>query len=579
MRNRTPEVAEEPSDSSKGTLDIIGQLERISSQIPSLTLDRARDSIYDTFLHNNENREKLKSFALGCASFTVDIYGPKSQSPVKSALKFVRNMLILDKLYGKLASSISIDKNDNYKIWKANTENTGVKYIPHRLLGDNFKAVNLRCNCLGRIFWTMMKDAVQNNGGIFSYPDTHGIWDTEKEQYPTKDIKIDYLSNFTFGTEVQEGTLLNTKSAAPLMIFHLTDHEHMPAAYIVIASHYMECAGGKKVLSVMPNAFILIDHSIYSGSDGWLADEASALIDFLDSYCAYHDFNPRTDTLSCHCSIVRTSVSLLGQEHYPIHVSQKFTELADSLKNVKSIGIGRGYAFVGYPGTGKSVMMRQLVQTMANNGCPVIYLGLEEILSPDHNAFDVNSILGKIYSDLKCIRTVGYDTVVMYCDDIDSYDLHTKNVNVDRLIKMFDYMRMFGTAGYRGYPRVIFMTTINNPSAIHGTLIKRSCRIDEVIKVDLPSAELLREMVEYTMVTSGGSTLKLATGRAMNRVFAYMEKQKLSIADAINVVSLVRVYKKEQQSSIVSASELKDAVKRMMESKENANADYDSPDA
>ena len=43
----------------------------------------------------------------------------------------------------------------------------------------------------------------------------------------------------------------------------------------------------------------------------------------------------------------------------------------------------------------------------------------------------------------------------------------------------------------------VFLTTINDPSLVHNTILKRSGRIDEVIYVEYPNADAIRQLLKY----------------------------------------------------------------------------------
>lgn len=562
-------------------VEIIGQLEKIAYSIPTLKLDRNRSSIYMSILHDNVQVEKIKNFLLGCTSFAVNLFDNNSTSPVKSILKFSRNMLILDKLYNTVKNNILIEKNENYAVWESCSAVTKTKYVPSHLLGDEFKAIQCICYNSAEHLWVVIQDAIQNNGGIIEYTDANPF-DTKKHVVK---LKVDYISDFKIAGSDDFGIYANENAEDPFVIMHyVSDNPNVtkPLGYVMLlgsTNRDTKKTAGKKYLSGYPNiiysAYKDSMEKYYTPAD-LVKTKVESTLNYLCCYCTFKTYNPANQVLCITSKGLRTS-TLNFNSTYPIHIHKDYDSIKEGLKHLHEMSKSRGYAFVGYPGTGKTIMMQQLLRYMMQLGIPVINFHLGMFLSPYTESSVRWELRTSLLDGMLCLKSVGYKHVILYCDDIDSYDLQEKNEQVNALIDLFDTLNRCGNSMKSEYPSVVFMTTINNPKAIHSTLIKRSCRIDEVIKVPLPDMDTIKVILDYTMQESTPSLRGQTDSRAFRKEFSYMVNKHITIADITNIVNTMHIYRQDMNSMEITPNDLHSAVDRLCESRANADNTYDDP--
>lgn len=173
----------------------------------------------------------------------------------------------------------------------------------------------------------------------------------------------------------------------------------------------------------------------------------------------------------------------------------------------------RGYAFIGRPGSGKTSMMRMIIQHFTD--IPTITLNNNIQLSK-YNMYDIGDA---ICAAGKCI---------LYIDDIDGYDLQTKNDNVSALIELFEYLNL-REANY------VFLCTANNARSINTSLIGRADRIDEVIEFSgLPINEI-KKALENKL---GIACIKEECNQGITDFY----EMGVTYADINNISKLVEMY-------------------------------------
>lgn len=561
-------------------IEIIGQLDKIANSIPTIKLDKNRSSIYRSILHDNVQVDKIKTFLLGCTSFAVNLFDANSSNPAKSILKFSRNMLILDKLYNTVKNNIMLEKNDNYAVWESCSAGTKTKYIPSHLLGDEFRVTQCVMHNSTEHLWIVIQDAIQNNGGILEYTDVNsmGIGNS------TVKLKVDYISDFKIIGSDDTGTFVNENAEDPFVIMHcLSDNPSVtkPLGYVILLGNTFHASkiSNKKYIANFPNMIYSAYKDLmekYHTEIDVVRTKVECTMNYLCCYCTFKTYNPANQVLYITSKGLRTSTMNFNST-YPINIHKDYDSIKEGLKHLYEMGKSRGYAFVGYPGTGKTIMMQQLLHYMMQLKSPVINFHLGVFLSPYTEPSARWELRQSLIDGLRCLKSVGYRHVILYCDDIDSYDLQEKNEQVNSLIDLFDTLNRFNDTITGEYPSVVFMTTINNPKAIHSTLIKRSCRIDEVIKVPLPDMDTIKVILEYTMQKSIPSLHGQTDSRAFRKEFSYMVNKHITIADITNIVNTMHIYRQDMNSMEITPNDLHSAVDRLCESRVNADNTYDDP--
>ena len=168
--------------------------------------------------------------------------------------------------------------------------------------------------------------------------------------------------------------------------------------------------------------------------------------------CYHHDDNYHTRIELCSMGIRESPIVTVNKE-----VSGPIIKAVDYIFKK---GGHRGYAFIGRPGSGKTSMMSTIIQHFTD--IPTLTIG---------NVYPLSNYY--IYGLSDVLRSVG--KCIIYIDDMDGYDLQTKNKNVTALIALFEHLNSMKV-------NYVFVCTANNAKNINSSLIGRADRIDEVIE-------------------------------------------------------------------------------------------------
>ena len=143
---------------------------------------------------------------------------------------------------------------------------------------------------------------------------------------------------------------------------------------------------------------------------------------------------------------------------------ERFTdEIRKVLKRKKK----RGFAFVGIPGTGKSTIIRKLENIIMDY--PIIYTTATNYSS--------QWIIQETFTTIAFMQPC-----IVIMEDLDSYDLRDKKSNLGVFLDQIDDVNNRLNA--------VFISTINDTSLVHYTLINRPGRFDQVIMVKPPQDSL-----------------------------------------------------------------------------------------
>jgi hypothetical protein len=158
-----------------------------------------------------------------------------------------------------------------------------------------------------------------------------------------------------------------------------------------------------------------------------------------------------------------------------IQLDTNIQQIVTGIKTIFSKKMRRGYAFVGARGTGKSTIIQKIMNEILDIPC----INISYLLSNN------SSMLYTLYLQLKA-----FDNIFLYVDDLDGFDVQYKNDNTCAFINFLDTLNNMNIS-------YVFLTTINDPSLVHNTILKRSGRIDEVIYVEYPNADAIRQLLKY----------------------------------------------------------------------------------
>lgn len=240
-----------------------------------------------------------------------------------------------------------------------------------------------------------------------------------------------------------------------------------------------------------------------------LADFVNSLfVQFLDTGKFIYTLNENNGTM---VAVPRPTV-------LPTHfISEKVSTCIKGMENLFERNLSRCYAFVGNPGTGKTIITKQISNHFM-----------------DYCTFNITAdmlntpvILSNLISYVKAIKKC-----IIIIDDLDGTDLNEKNDQVNAYINLFDQLALAGKNDGVSY---IFLTTINDPSRINQTLMKRSGRIDETIEVSYPAPDIIDYLMEYNDIQINGSVTTDFKADEFSEAMQLTYDAHLSAADIHNI--------------------------------------------
>ena len=167
---------------------------------------------------------------------------------------------------------------------------------------------------------------------------------------------------------------------------------------------------------------------------------------------------------------------------YQFDVDSFRSEINNAIKKGKK----RGYILIGPPGVGKSTVIIKLEKELPE--IPVIYITASANVISD----DVSNTFNFLRSISPCIAIF---------EDLDGYELaHKQDKIFGEFIEQMDSLKH--------QECVIIIATLNEPEAVHGSLIDRRGRFDKVFFVDYPkSADEMISVMKNKMKKETGLEL------------------------------------------------------------------------
>lgn len=229
-------------------------------------------------------------------------------------------------------------------------------------------------------------------------------------------------------------------------------------------------------------------------------------------------------------------------------------KISESIKSSVDLGYSRGYAFVGVPGTGKTHLAEQIADQFTDS--VILYTSLR----------NTNQLVAVVNS----FRSMPCKHMIIIADDFDKNDkIKDGNYNQE-LITMFAQLHYISDQSKKVFTLI---ATINNPTLVCNAIIKRSGRIDEVIRVDIPSVNFLGNMFNKTKHENDMADYMSLKFRLLYR---YMRRKKITLADTKNIYTTMRIGKKSSNGDKLhyGVRDMLAAVKVITANKTNANEDY-----
>jgi ATP-dependent 26S proteasome regulatory subunit len=146
--------------------------------------------------------------------------------------------------------------------------------------------------------------------------------------------------------------------------------------------------------------------------------------------------------------------------------------------------------------------------------------------------------------------------------------MSTKNSSVENLINLLDGLH----ARLSRQTAVVFMCTVNDPTKMHSTIIKRGKRIDEVIEVPCPNEATIRRLINSLKDKEDPTDY---TSEEFANAITRMVNNKFSLADLSTMMTTLQIYGAPDDSGKFTPETLETAISRIELSKANAAKTYE----
>lgn len=303
------------------------------------------------------------------------------------------------------------------------------------------------------------------------------------------------------------------------------------------------------VISEGTKKYLGCSGSVYSATTGCRGAENTRFQNL--SLCA---IKPRYTSIF----ITSTSSTIeLSKRTYSSSRLIKTKETRDIIERVKQsvkLGYSRGYALVGYPGTGKTQVVSQILDEFPESF----------VLEVSPKTFNDIESISEVFS-----RIPG-NHLIIFCDDFEKNGKMDDKPYVQALISMFE--RMHQKAKHNGKVFTL-IATINDPTIVANSIIKRSGRIDEVIKIDIPSSEFISDY--FNRIRSEDDSTDYSSFR-YRMLFKWLRHKNITIADLKNIYESMRISKKTKEGYKLTYTirDMKRASDLIVSNKLNAEQNY-----
>lgn len=570
----------------------------LTDAMPSVNIDARHTNFQNAILNNTQLKRDLLRFGMIGASILCEICDPIGCPRLKKLAQFVRNILALNQLYHDIRSKLCIEggsnRDDLLTTFKFIDIKDASRPMPKPFIPDNINSPDMCITTLNSFnagaqeLYTLQD--VHRTGELVAIKPAdgcilHGMTLYAKSRYF-------YAPDITM---VSGETKTEFVLSAPgkywywLQAFEirkkLDDSPENIEGYIYLYAHKQERENihdlhvGQQYLCasyVSKTGFAgVMGISADSPLNQFAAQEGDSIASAIFKAMRFRLFEPRKTTLwyfplppsATEWGFRRTSnVRFFKRVNNfctpeDFHVIPEYDNIRHSIEQCFKSAKSRGFAFVGYPGTGKTIMMRQLTWEFPD--VPVLMYSVRSLMVKETNAtFEFDDIITSL-------NGAGYTSVFICCDDIDSVQLDNKNEQVERIIDLIDGLRI--RANEKGIS-LIFMTTINDPTLIHSTIIKRSGRLDEVIEVPPPSAEFISKIINR--IKADNDPTDYADPK-FNDAIGKMNASRFSFADITEAVSNIALHFTPDEDGTFSPNDLDASIERILASRKNAEKKFD----
>lgn len=564
----------------------IDALRTLTSNFPKLHVEAKHSTFREALVDNEDFRKNLMQFLLVATSTVAEITDKDKHPVIHGASTFVRNVMALNSIYGQVKDKFVVTGGTNLDNWKGMVDAVSsgrplpVRYVPPGITDQDvfLESVGVE-QVVGETLYKLYelgtkggKIAVEHGYMMNRWEITSEFLHAPKIREASRDgevtgVYLDDDPNKLYWLQVLcvkvytdwENPFTGEKDKPKEYRFILFSGQHrptntrddrtIPSIFLTVSGM---CRGDKGYEFIKVNSDEL-KQSIVS--------MLGSMMNTLFSVFRFNAYKPDKQVLLV---AIDSAHEIPRPMRYSgpgaVHLMDDYGHIREGIRNCIEKGRPRGYAFVGYPGTGKSIMMEQLTNEFLD--IPVVRFTIDGLMQSARGG--TGDTMSCIMETLSGLKGAGYKCVFLCCDDLDAVELSEKNANVTRLINLLDQLRM------ECMPTVIFMCTVNDPTSLHGTIIKRGCRIDEVVEVGLPSVEALGRLINAFRDETDRTDYSNEQYRpAMEK----MVELNFSFADLANVMSSMVIYYTPGESGF-APEQLADAVEKVGTSRENAGKNY-----
>lgn len=617
-----PELPPAPVDIPQGptesifTPKFIRALQTLTGAMPALNVEAKNTTLADLIFRRKAFREDMFRLALLLCSTVAEMVDRERNPRLFGFMRFTRNVLALEQLRQHIISHFSVKGGTNLETWNqvvkavCGDDKVDIDYVPPGI--DRLDTLLMPLDCVsisGDIMYAMYECDREGKtlditagimGGTFIPPDmgytaksvfrySPEIHIVEEENQPLQAIRGDDGKDWywlqVFEIKGKDLVRSDVKGYLVFKLLRLKNEESSKkitplfmTVDLIVQNPVKDSSPTEDYMS--PNYIIPsfdsntpINPSFDSNS---LTVEWRPISNALQKTLKYSMFDPRHSIINATITyggndglFFRRPMKFSGQDC--VHAMQEYDTIRDGIRKCMDKGINRGYAFVGAPGTGKTIMMNQLVNEFLDY--PVIHFRITSLMdsvTPQYNAASsepVMSMTERIVGIMSSLKGAGFNKVFLCCDDIDSTDLSEKNSSVEKIISLMDTLH-YMTA----LPTVIFMTTINDPASIHSTIIKRGQRIDEVIEVPYPDASTIKRLINKVKLADDPTDYEdLKYKEAIDK----MVEHNFTLADLSTLMANMQIYCTPEEDGTYCPADLDKALDKILSSRENASKTYD----
>ena len=585
-------------------------IEAISNAIPAILIEAKNSTFVDSVLKNKQLRNNMFQLALMFSSSAAELIDSKANPRAYGVLKFIRNVLALEKLRQQVTEKFVVRGGSNMDDWdiiRSSIVRVGpgasgkdvIKYVPPGLTDAGTFITALGCNvAIPNTYYAMYKcDAGHTPVTLSAAASRFSIMDSwdrgSRAQYSVESL-YRYSPDMQMVTE-DNGSMkfILAKASSTfywLQVFKftridqggvyngLTSNEPF---YVVMYTPCHRPKDNTETVELNSNNFLqlvgigkkegVVDVSML---DSFIERRRSAIHVVVQAFLKkmkFSMFNPETTVIGMssifgaedanNTNFFARITTYSGKD--AVHVLPEYGTIRDALGKCLDMGKSRGYAFVGAPGTGKTIMMNQLLNEFPEN--PVVKFSMQGF---DSNGPNRTELLSSILDVVQSLSDAGFSKIFLCCDDIDSVDMSTKNVSVENLISLLDGLH----SRLQDSTAIVFMCTVNDPTKMHSTIIKRGKRIDEVIEVPCPDAGTIRRLINSLKDKDDPTDY---TEPQFANAIERMANDRFSLADLSTMMTNLQIYGEPDESGKFTPETLDTAIGRIELSKANAAKTYE----